>query len=288
MSKLTIFTPAYNRAGMLRRLYESLTQQTNKDFEWLIVDDGSEDSTKELINELSKESAFPIHYMWQKNGGKMRAHNAGVQLANTELFVCLDSDDHFTKTAVDDILKTWEKYGDDDKLAGIIAYKGESEEAVLYGSTFPDTERSTLRGLYLMGFKGETTLVFRTGVIREFLFPDIPGEKYVPEDYTYDQIDEEYDYYVLPKILTVCELVSEGYTDRVEQLRRENPTAWYLYYEQRARLKSSLTLKIKYISHYLRFRKLARKDYRKRHQLPFYMEILGIPGAVILSIKGKL
>ena len=190
--KLTIFTPTYNRKELLKRAYESLKAQTCKDFCWLIVDDGSADDTASSVEEWTKEGIIPIEYLYFENGGKMRAHNRGVENCRTEWFLCLDSDDRLVPDAVEEILRC---AGSPDtavggSIAGIIAHKGRSDTELLSGVGFPkDVKRSTLYGLYLKGFKGETTLVFRTDVLRRYPFPEIEGEKYVPEDYIYDKID---------------------------------------------------------------------------------------------------
>ena len=288
MHTLTVFTPTYNRADMLRRVYESLVSQTNTDFEWLIVDDGSEDETEEVLREFIREKKIDIRYFRQENGGKMRAHNEGVRKTDTELFVCLDSDDYFTKTAVDDILKTWSLIREKENCAGIVAHKGQSESEVLYGQEFPAVEWTTLLDLKLKGFNGETTLVFRSELLKAHLFPEIYREKYVPEDYVYDLICEKSRLYVLPQILTVCELVEQGYTAQVERLRWDNPTGWYLYYVVRARLAPFGTLKLKYAAHCLRFSLLADDDYIRCNRLPLPLVICGLPGAILLSLRRKL
>ena len=125
----------------------------------------------------------------------MRAHNRGVALCATELFLCLDSDDYLVQTAVEEILKNWESFSHEQEaegngfgnLAGLVAHKGKSETELLYDVDFPKLHTTTLFGLYLHGFQGETTLIFRTEILREFPFPEIDGEKYVPEDYIYDK-----------------------------------------------------------------------------------------------------
>ncbi len=283
---LTVFTPVYNRRKLLKRVYESLLCQTDRDFVWLIVDDGSSDGTGEQVHEWMGEKRISIRYIYQENGGKMRAHNTGVKNCETELFVCLDSDDFFAEDAVASVKRLWKAKGS-ETYAGIIAHKGESRERVLYGQEFPKVETSTLRALYKGGFAGETTLVFRTDILKQFLFPEIPGEKYVPEDFIYDKIDSRYIMLVLPEILTVCEIVSQGYTDQAPKLRRENPMGWYLYYEQRAQLEEMSVLKIKYISHLIRFSGELGKSI---WDLPLSkgLILLGIPGAVLLRMAGKM
>ena len=92
--KITVFTPAYNRAHTLEKLYRSLQRQTFHNFEWLIVDDGSTDGTAKLVNNWqAEENPFPVRYVWQENGGKCRAINYGLELAAGELFFTVDADD---------------------------------------------------------------------------------------------------------------------------------------------------------------------------------------------------
>ena len=257
--RLTVFTPTYNRKALLARAYESLKRQSDKDFEWLIVDDGSTDATKDLVGEWIREKAVPVRYHYRENGGKMRAHNTGVALCQTELFVCLDSDDYLTDTAVADLLKAYddakERYGGTLNIGGVVAHKGRSEGKIFAGCDFPEGDVSTLFELYLRGFTGETTLMYRTDILKEFPFPEIEGEKYVPEDYIYDKIDKMCVLAVLPKIITVCELTREGYTGSVKKLKRDNVNAFYLFYEQRAYITPPGLLKLKYLGRYVIYAK---------------------------------
>ncbi|MBO4905028.1 MAG: glycosyltransferase family 2 protein [Lachnospiraceae bacterium] len=260
--RLTVFTPTYNRRELLARAYESLKRQTSKDFEWLIVDDGSTDNTDDYVKAWIDEGIVPIRYHYRENGGKMRAHNTGVSLTQTELFMCLDSDDYLTDTAVADMLGAYDSAataGSDKPVGGVVAHKGQSETALLGAKEFPDVKTSTLYGLYLKGFSGETTLMYETALLRRFPFPEIEGEKYVPEDYIYDKIDEICVLAVLPRIVTVCEIVNDGYTDSVRKLRRENVNAWYLYFEQRAFITPPGLLRLKYLGRYVIYAKRSHR-----------------------------
>ncbi len=283
---LTIFTPTYERVKLLSRVYESLLRQTCHEFVWLIVDDGSTDGTGQLVQEWQKEQKITIRYEYCENGGKMRAHNTGVRLCDTELFLCVDSDDYLTDTAVEEIMGLWE-HKRAKEYAGIVAHKGEDEKTPLFHEEFPDVTVSTLGNLYHSGFHGETTLVFRTEILKKYLFPEIPGEKYVPEDYIYDKIDKEYQLIVLPKVLTVCEIVTGGYTEGAAKLRRENPTGWFLYYEQRASWEPVSVRRLKYISHYMRFAKLLGRNVWKESTLSKGALLLGLPGELLLYLADK-
>ncbi|MBO4902142.1 MAG: glycosyltransferase family 2 protein [Lachnospiraceae bacterium] len=284
--KLTVFTPTYNRRELLAKAYESLCMQTDRSFVWLIVDDGSDDDTESLVKEWIREHKIEIRYDYCKNGGKMRAHNRGVALCDTEWFLCLDSDDILVPTAVEQILAC-ESYLKDEKVAGIVAHKGRSETETLYDAAFPASGYSTLYGLYLKGFRGETTLVFKTEILRAYPFPEIAGEKYVPEDYIYDKIDENHVLYILPEILTVCELVSEGYTDRLKQIRDENPRAWFLYYEQRARITPVSFRKWKYLGYYIRYAKRCHEPLMKNGAISPVFVLTAYPAAWFLKWTGR-
>ncbi len=272
---------------MLPELYESLLSQTDKDFIWLVVDDGSTDESFKVLKSFEAEGKIEIKLFRQENGGKMRAHNRGVEMAETELFVCLDSDDRFTIQAVSDILGRWKQVSGKGSIAGIVANKGESESRPLYGENLPQTAEDTLSGLYRKGFKGETTLIYRTEILKQHLFPEIEGEKYVPEDVVYDEIDREYTLSVMDEILTVCSLKEDGLTDRAAELRKNNPGGWYIYYVNRSRYTGFSLLKIKYISHYLRFRSLVGSELREKYSLSPVLSLMGIPGAIALYFMDK-
>ena len=282
---LTVFTPTYNRESLLPRLYESLTRQTSDDFVWLIVDDGSTDNTKALIDSYKLENKVRILYFYRENGGKMRAHNDGVKNCATPYFLCVDSDDYLVETAVEKLLAVANEKNilSDASCAGIISHKGKSETELLSDVNFPENiNKSTLYGLYLNGFKGETTIMFVTDVIKRFLFPEIDGEKYVPEDYIYDKIDSEYEYIVLDEIITVCEIVSEGYTDSVIKLKKNNPVAFNLYYEQRAIITPPSVLKIKYLGFYVKYSKICGKNIFDT-KLPKPYVIIGLIASVFIN-----
>ena len=102
--KITLFTPTYNRAYTMTRLYNSIQRQTFRDFEWIIIDDGSTDNTESLVNSWTNDNNdFEIRYFKVPNGGKCRATNKGVQLAQGEIFFTIDSDDYLTDDACEKI-----------------------------------------------------------------------------------------------------------------------------------------------------------------------------------------
>lgn len=224
---ICIFTPTYNRAYCLRNLFDSLCRQNASNFNWLIVDDGSTDDTEDLVNNLIQESSFPITYIKQENGGKQRAHNKGVSNSNSELFICVDSDDRLVDGALRDIWNCWQKYRSNDHVAGIIALQGPKEN-VPHGTQMPDNvELTTMWELYYKyKHKGDTVHIYRTDVLSRYPFEVEDGEKFIAETYVYHQIDQDYCLAILPKVLLISEYLDDGYTKNVRKITRENPKGY--------------------------------------------------------------
>ena len=180
---LTVFTPAYNRAHTLGRTYASLCRQTCQDFEWLIVDDGSKDNTRQLVEHWIRENLIAIRYIYQENQGMHGAHNTAYRNIDTELNTCIDSDDYMPDDAVELIINFWKSHGS-DKYAGIIGLD-QTEEKKIIGAPFPaGLKETTLIDYYAHGGVGDKKLVYRTEVIKNY--PDYPlfkGERYVSLGY---------------------------------------------------------------------------------------------------------
>ena len=146
MKTLTVFTPAYNRAYSIHLCYESLLRQTSKDFVWLVVDDGSSDETAQLISEWQKrDNGFEIKYIYKQNGGMHTAHNTAYENIDTELNVCIDSDDYMTDDAVEKIVNFWKENGN-EKYAGIIALDCTKDGEIIGTKLDSDRRDTTLTG----------------------------------------------------------------------------------------------------------------------------------------------
>lgn len=211
MPTLTVFTPAYNRAHTLPRTYASLQRQDCKDFIWLIVDDGSTDNTAELVKEWQQRNEFEIRYIYKKNGGMHTAHNVAYENINTELNVCIDSDDELADGAVRKILEKWEKIKDQD-YAGIVGLDADMNTGKIIGTDFgTELAETTLAGFYARGGQGDKKLIYRTDVINQYPpYPVFEGEKYVALAYKYRLIDQEYKLVVLNEVLCNVEYQQDG------------------------------------------------------------------------------
>ena len=224
MPFLTIFTPAYNRAHTLPRTYESLLSQDCKDFIWLVVDDGSQDNTAELVRQWqAQDNGFEIQYIYKENGGMHTAHNTAYEKIHTELNTCIDSDDRLASGAVSKIKAAWEQM-QDRGYAGLIALDSDFEGHII-GKGFPDNlKETTLGGYYAQGGSGDKKLIYRTDVITSVPpYPVFKGEKYVGLVYKYTLIDQKYKLGVLNDVICEVEYQADGSSGTMWKQYLKNP-----------------------------------------------------------------
>lgn len=214
-SNITIFTPTYNRKDLIERLYQSLLQQTQKNFEWLVVDDGSTDDTEKIFEQLlSEQKPFSIRYIKQENGGKHRAINNGIKKASGELFFIVDSDDYLTENAVEKINQWIATLDGSHKWAGIAGLRGLTKNRVLgqcnTSSKFIDAKNSDRRKYKLLGDKAE---VYFTDVLKKYPFPEIPGENFISEEIVWNAIARD-GFYIrwFNEIIYICDYLDGGLT----------------------------------------------------------------------------
>lgn len=225
MKSLTVFTPTYNRAFCLGQLYESLCRQTEKDFLWMIVDDGSTDGTDALVNDWQSQNRVEILYLPQQNQGMHGAHNTAYRYITTELNVCIDSDDFMPDDAVEKILTKWKEHGDQAGIIGLDAFKDGS----IVGKKIPDgLKESTLSGLYQdHGITGDKKVVLRTDVVREFPpYPLFEGERFVPLGTLYLMIDQKYKFLCSNEVLCIVEYLPDGSSRNIFKQYRKHPNGF--------------------------------------------------------------
>jgi glycosyltransferase involved in cell wall biosynthesis len=230
MPILTVFTPAYNRAHTLPRTFESLLLQDCKDFVWLIVDDGSSDQTSELVRNWQQgDPGFEIRYIYKDNGGMHTAHNVAYNNIDTELNVCIDSDDCLAPGAVKKILTKWEELKGCG-YAGMIGLDADLN-GNLIGTEFPEgMYETTVSEYYDAGGSGDKKLVYRTDVIKKYPpYPTFEGEKYVALAYKYRLIDQDYKLGVINDVLCNVEYQPDGHGAGMwkEYLRSPKGFAFY-------------------------------------------------------------
>jgi len=281
--QITVFTPAYNRAYTLPRAYESLKKQSNKNFIWLIVDDGSTDNTKELAEKwISEEKEFTIQYIYKENGGMHTAHNVAYQNITTELNVCIDSDDCLAENAIDKILTFWNK-NKSDKYAGIVGLDSDLN-GNLIGKDFDNLKETTLSGYYANGGKGDKKLVYRTDVINKYPeYPVFEGEKYVGLNYKYLLIDQDYKLLVLNEVLCNVEYQEDGSSNSMWKQYYRNPKGFAFLRKFYMQYNTSLKRNIMDCIHYVSSSKLARNKHYIKESPKKLLTILMIPFGLLLK-----
>ncbi len=283
--KLTVFTPAYNRAHTLPRAFEALKKQSDKRFVWLIVDDGSTDNTREVVESFQKEDCgFKIEYVYKENGGMHTAHNLAYKLIKTELNTCIDSDDTIGDEAVGKILDFWEKNGSDE-FAGIVGFDTDFEGKVI-GSRFPeDLKKTTLGAYYKNGGSGDKKLVYRTDVVKKYPpYPEYEGEKLVPLGSLYTLIDQDYELLVLDEALCRVEYQPDGSGASIFRQYRQSPKGFA--YSRIIRMKYSDSFKERATGaiHYISSCIFAREKHFLKKSPKKLLTVLMIPFGVLLNI----
>lgn len=290
MKTLTIFTPAYNRAHTLGRTYESLLRQTCDDFEWLIVDDGSKDSTKELVERWMQENKISIRYIYQQNQGMHGAHNTAYRNIDTELNTCIDSDDYMPDDAVETIVNFWKANGS-DKYAGIIGLDC-TKNGNIIGTSFPkEMKETTLNGFYAKGGKGDKKLVYRTEVIKQYPeYPIFEGEKYVGLAYKYMLIDQDYSLHTLNKPLVVVEYQQDGSSMNMYRQYWNNPKGFAFYRKTEMVTNQSFIRKFKVCIHYVSSSFIMKnKTFIQESPQKFLTILTILPGYILYRyIKNKV
>ena len=285
---ITVFTPAYNRAHTLHRIYESLLKQDCKDFVWLIVDDGSTDDTAELVKCWQEnDNGFEIRYVYKENGGMHTAHNTAYENIDTELNVCIDSDDCLADNAIKKIIDKWNDVKDKD-YAGIIGLDADFGGNVI-GTGFPDDlQETTLSGYYAAGGSGDKKLVYRTDVINKYPpYPVFENEKYVALAYKYRLIDQEYKLAVLNEVLCNVEYQADGSSHSMFKQYIKNPNGFAFWRKVCMKYPQSKNRVFVDCIHYVSSSILAKnKNFIKESPLKF-KTFLAIPFGVILTLYIK-
>lgn len=251
----TIFTPSYNRASLIERLYCTIKAQSFKDFEWLIVDDGSTDNTHDAVQKFVEEGIVSIKYVFKRNGGKHRAINEGVKHAKGELYFIVDSDDILPPNALKRVAEVYGQIKDDRNFGGVAGVDAYPDGRIV-GSGLPapiiDCNSIDIRSKYHV--VGDLSEVFRTDVIREFPFPEIEGEKFCPEVLVWNRIARKYKLRYFNEAIYIAEYQPEGLTARIVEIRMKSPTATTICYAEMVSLDIPFKDKVKAAINYWRFR----------------------------------
>lgn len=228
MPTLTVFTPTYNRAYILPKCYDSMKRQSCKDFIWLVVDDGSTDNTKELVeNWKLEDNGFEIRYVYQENQGMHGAHNLAYENIDTQINTCIDSDDYMPDEAVEKITAFWNSCEKDEKISGFLALDA-YESGEIIGTVFPENVKcaTSYDYYYKFGVKGDKKFILRSDLTKANPYPVFKGEKYVNLATKYSLLDINYKLLNINEIVCIVEYLADGSTLNMFRQYLKNPNGF--------------------------------------------------------------
>ncbi|MBQ8298808.1 MAG: glycosyltransferase family 2 protein [Clostridia bacterium] len=287
--KVSIITPSYNREKLLKNAYNSLIKQTNKAFEWIVVDDGSVDNTEKVVKELISENKIEIKYHKKPNGGKHTALNEGYDIATGELIVILDSDDILTEDAIETILTDWKEYENNSKICGL-SYKRKlingSEDKPLPTSPYISNH---IECRYNEGYLADRTEVYKTEIMRRFKFPVFENERFLSEGIVWNSIGKEYDTVYIDKYIYICEYQPDGLTSNNGNLNIKNPKGSAENFKIMTKKPFKFMLRAKYsiiYNAYCNFAKIPFKERMGKENF-FLVTITKPAGDIVYNVWNK-
>lgn len=223
---LGIFTPTYNRAHTLGRCYESLKSQTSKNFAWYIVDDGSTDGTRQLV-ESWKNQDFQIIYIYKENGGLHTGYNCAIANIDNALCMCLDSDDWLPSNTVEKVEQIWKQIANEGYV-GIMGLDCFADGTVV-GESFPEgiTEMYLYEKMVRYKTAGDKKMVYRTDILKQVPpMPVYPGEKNFNPSYLMYQADQFGKLYVVNECLCIVEYQPDGMSNTMLRQYKNSPNSF--------------------------------------------------------------
>lgn len=284
---LTIFTPIYNRAYIITKLYESLCRQTCDDFEWLIVNDGSTDNINELISKFQAENKITIRYLSQPNGGKHRAINNGVKHAQGVMFFIVDSDDYLTSDAVNFIKKEWNSIVGKDLFCGISGLRIRPDGKTIGSKCVGNhIDCSVIDYRFKLRITGDKAEAWITSILQDNLFPEIEGENFITESIVWNRIGAVKQVRYTNHPIYICDYQKDGLTAKMSEIRYRNPKGAMMYYYEESHLPISFKFRYKSIINYWRFA-LSDKgsSFMEKARIAGIMSFIALPVAIMMRIK---
>lgn len=292
---VTVITTTYNRGKELGKLYESLKNQTQKDFKWLIIDDGSVDNTKDIIDDFKRESIIPIQYKYINNSGKHVALNKGISIIDTNLTFCVDSDDYLTNEAIERIIKVHQKYKNNKEICGYSFLKMDSNNKVNgkvlnKSEVIDDFINIRINGKDENADKAE---VWKTKCLKEYPFPEFEGEKFLGEDVVWLKMALKYKMVFLDKAIYVGDYLESGLTKNRRKNNLQSPNGCTYRAKLTLEIAKKRKINFKYFTkcmlQYQVYGKFAQNSFKKLYQdvpFKFYFIVL-YPLAYIIYLKWK-
>lgn len=274
---VSILTPTYNRGEQLKHLYNALKRQTRDNFEWIIIDDGSNDKTKEYVQEFIEENIILIKYEYKSNGGKHTALNKGIRLAEGELTFIVDSDDILTEDAIEEVILNWDKVKHMN-LCGMSFLRGYTKKQVIGDK---HTEDFCIDDFINMRFnkhvKGDKAEVWVTEKLKEVPFPEIEGERFFGENYVWVNLAKKYKMLFINRIIYITEYLEGGLTKSGRTLRIRCPEGGMINAKEILGKEFSIKYRLKNIFLYICYGLFAKKS---------LVDMFKDSGSLILTLIG--
>lgn len=287
---ITVFTPTYNRSNLLPDLYQSLLRQTSKNFEWLIIDDGSTDDTSLIVENFIKEKILKINYIKVTNGGKHRAINIAADKSLGEYVFIVDSDDILESSAIE----IGEKYLStiDSQLAGVV-FRLKYKDGSLVGEKLPFEEKATsyFNIRYNLGYNVDFKEFTRTEILRNYKYPDYKNEKFCSEALVWNRISEDFNFLFVDKAIYICEYLQEGLSANIIMNRRRSSSyALDIYSELYNNNRVPLKTKLKSLINFWRFGWYNKKSFKSKWKLLKYdvLPLVIYPLGCLMILKDEL
>lgn len=284
---ITIATPTYNREYTLTRLYNSLLRQKYNNFKWLVIDDGSTDNTKKLIENFIKEKKIEIIYKYKENGGKMSAINLAHRLCDADYMLTIDSDDMLADDFLTELIKDIDLIQNKEQIAGIVYLTAEQNDSKkIIGTMLPDDKTICKFNEIYDKYKcrGDKCIVWKTEVLKKYYYPIIEGEKFIADAYLMNMISEKYEVMTINKIATLVEYQQDGYSANYFNLVKKNPKGNALYFKQLYSIKRTWYN----VYGYILFSIYAKYNFSyiiKNHSAKIKIIILYIPTYIVSKLR---
>lgn len=288
---LNILTPSYNRAELLKNLLDSLKKQTDKNFIWLIIDDGSKDNTEEVCLKMIKDNpSINIRYEKKSNGGKHTAINYANQFLIDGLVIIVDNDDFLTPDAVATINKDWINYENDQKICGL-SYLKENIDGTNVGIKYEKDYYISNHVDYRINSNifGDKAEVIRTNILKQYPFPVFPNEKFLGESIIWTKIGFEYNTVYINKAIYICEYLEGGLSKSGRALRIKCPLGGMEYAKIHLDKRIKLKIRIKMMVLFICYAKFAKQKLleKKKEISNKCLFFICIPIGMVFYLKWK-
>lgn len=293
MNKIVILTSSYNRVKTLPKLYDSLKKQNHKKFDWLIVDDGSQDETETLVSEIVNDNIINVKYLYQDNSGKAKALNYGFEQADyASVFVVVDSDDYLLPTAVETIADYLEKFENDNEIGAFFFYYKTPDGKVIKPSGITiESDIILTRYHYNNIYKlNDGCVCYLNRSVKEYKYPEYEDEKYIGPTVIQLEMAKKYKILFSSKVVGVAEYLEGGLSKSGRQLRLKNPLGMMHYCNLMISPEASVVTQIKYAISIWPYARNANKtffDVLKMVKRPVLLSLTFIPGQFLLALWNR-